>query len=555
MPSWLDGCLWPGDAIMRRLTSHLLTLASSAAFACVVAAVWLHDRHVAYGTSIAAVFITAVLLSWRCVHRHRRAMHYAASTLAGVNTGLYGGLHTARNMPCFVVIGEGLADIFDRHGLERRQRLEQGASWYRVDDPEQLGRTIDALDRLRRRPVDGLVIALAPARHACVEDMAEAARRLERAVEHAGQRLRRVIPCHVALYHPLGMAPAGAPFCRGIAFDSASRSGRGMDALRRGIEAEGRREAGATGGYRAARFDALLRCSAQVGTTHRDVPRMLAWLDAGPEHSGRDAVGRWMAAASGVLPGPVAATARPWPLPHAMAAHVSREPWIAGVPRAWAWITALAGLAIALAWAGSAHNNLRWLRHDRADLLRFAQTAPQAAAAKQAALTALLDDRKRLDRHRLTGIPLALGLGLYREHAVRLALDHAIASYVPPAPPPILVSLDAMSLFDSGSAALRPGSSRLLVKALADIGGHPDKRVLIAGHTDDVGDAEANRRLSLARAAAVRDWLIEASGMTAERFATQGYGKTRPLADNRTAEGRARNRRVEISLVAEATAP
>jgi outer membrane protein OmpA-like peptidoglycan-associated protein len=59
-------------------------------------------------------------------------------------------------------------------------------------------------------------------------------------------------------------------------------------------------------------------------------------------------------------------------------------------------------------------------------------------------------------------------------------------------------------------------------------------------------------RLSIARAAAVRDWLIDASGMPATQFAIQGYGDTRPIANNDAPEGRAKNRRVEITLVPEA---
>ncbi len=80
---------------------------------------------------------------------------------------------------------------------------------------------------------------------------------------------------------------------------------------------------------------------------------------------------------------------------------------------------------------------------------------------------------------------------------------------------------------------------------------HPDKRILVAGHTDNLGDRESNQRLSIARASAVRDWLMEAAATSRVAFAIQGYGDTRPIADNRTPEGRARNRRVEITLVPE----
>jgi len=81
---------------------------------------------------------------------------------------------------------------------------------------------------------------------------------------------------------------------------------------------------------------------------------------------------------------------------------------------------------------------------------------------------------------------------------------------------------------------------------------HPDKRILVAGHTDNVGTPQSNLNLSTARAEAVRDWLTDASGIAATQFAIQGYGDTRPIASNETPDGRAKNRRVEITLVPDA---
>lgn len=74
---------------------------------------------------------------------------------------------------------------------------------------------------------------------------------------------------------------------------------------------------------------------------------------------------------------------------------------------------------------------------------------------------------------------------------------------------------------------------------------HPELKLTIEGHTDSSGDAEDNLRLSRERAAAVVDALKEA-GISAERLRSQGYGDTRPIADNETPEGRAKNRRVEL---------
>jgi outer membrane protein OmpA-like peptidoglycan-associated protein len=78
---------------------------------------------------------------------------------------------------------------------------------------------------------------------------------------------------------------------------------------------------------------------------------------------------------------------------------------------------------------------------------------------------------------------------------------------------------------------------------------HPDKRVLVAGHTDSIGDLDSNFKLSEARAASARNWLADASGIPASHFAIQGYGETRPKDPNDTEAGRAANRRVEITLI------
>jgi outer membrane protein OmpA-like peptidoglycan-associated protein len=69
--------------------------------------------------------------------------------------------------------------------------------------------------------------------------------------------------------------------------------------------------------------------------------------------------------------------------------------------------------------------------------------------------------------------------------------------------------------------------------------------IRIDGHTDPVGRGRFNRRLSEARAAAVRDALI-VRGVPAERLRTRGFGARRPIADNLTESGRARNRRIEF---------
>lgn len=72
--------------------------------------------------------------------------------------------------------------------------------------------------------------------------------------------------------------------------------------------------------------------------------------------------------------------------------------------------------------------------------------------------------------------------------------------------------------------------------------------IIVVGHTDNVGAAAANQRLSLQRAEAVKKYLVS-KGIEPNRIYTEGKGPTQPVADNRTAEGRAKNRRVEIEVV------
>jgi outer membrane protein OmpA-like peptidoglycan-associated protein len=101
--------------------------------------------------------------------------------------------------------------------------------------------------------------------------------------------------------------------------------------------------------------------------------------------------------------------------------------------------------------------------------------------------------------------------------------------------------------FDFNSATLRPESDVVLKKIAALLGAHPDWKLSIAGHTDNIGGDAFNLDLSKRRAAAVKDDLVSpAYGISASRLTTSGYGASRPVASNDTLEGRARNRRVEL---------
>ena len=100
--------------------------------------------------------------------------------------------------------------------------------------------------------------------------------------------------------------------------------------------------------------------------------------------------------------------------------------------------------------------------------------------------------------------------------------------------------------FDTDSAKLRPDSMPALNAVLGLLNNHPASQWMIAGHTDNQGNAGHNQALSEDRAASVIAWL-KAHGVAANRLGAQGFGASRPVADNSTESGRALNRRVEVT--------
>jgi outer membrane protein OmpA-like peptidoglycan-associated protein/uncharacterized protein YidB (DUF937 family) len=114
----------------------------------------------------------------------------------------------------------------------------------------------------------------------------------------------------------------------------------------------------------------------------------------------------------------------------------------------------------------------------------------------------------------------------------------------------LVKALNLMTIhFDTGSDAISADSLDVLNDAAAALKNAPaGTKVEIDGHTDNTGDAAANLKLSEARANAVRGKLVEL-GVTADMLLAKGYGDTRPVADNATEEGRAKNRRMEFTVV------
>jgi outer membrane protein OmpA-like peptidoglycan-associated protein len=102
--------------------------------------------------------------------------------------------------------------------------------------------------------------------------------------------------------------------------------------------------------------------------------------------------------------------------------------------------------------------------------------------------------------------------------------------------------------FQLGKAVLLPVSREILQDVARSLITNPVVRVEVAGHTDSTGSRAVNERLSLARAEAVKVFLIE-NGVAADRMEVHGYASTQPVATNKTKSGRAQNRRVELRRI------
>jgi outer membrane protein OmpA-like peptidoglycan-associated protein len=102
--------------------------------------------------------------------------------------------------------------------------------------------------------------------------------------------------------------------------------------------------------------------------------------------------------------------------------------------------------------------------------------------------------------------------------------------------------------FDSATTALTADSVATVTELAAIMKAYPAVTVALEGHTDNTGDPAQNRQLSVDRANAVRDRLVQA-GIARDRISTAGYGQDRPIASNDTSEGKARNRKTELVVL------
>ncbi len=464
--------------------------------------------------------------------------------------------------------------------MQRFAHVGDGAIWLRVDRPQNLPRMAVAVRQWRDgRAPDGVVLSVAPGRYVDEDVLLQSLRGVRQATADAARIMgSRPIPGYVAVYQrlapegirgtlqehlsgPATMSPADLLTPQWYGVSSATRlldTQHFASVIRAADNEVGRVADSRVPATRAAALASI------IGWTQRVVIHALVdqrqpgpswalygvgWIDCGPACGPGLPWESDVQIQTQVTRSPGVGSPMPWPLPQPLIRAVPQRFWMSPRLVALAHALVLLACASAVVFLFSMRNNQTLITRIGADLGRWSMIPARYDAARRDVLQTLAADRDELQRYARSGVPLSLSFGMYRGASLIAPLNAAIASYQPPPSPPAVVTLDGMSLFDSGRSQLKDGSTRVMVAALEMIKAHPDKRILVAGYTDNVGAPDSNLKLSTARAEAVRDWLIDASGIPATQFAIQGYGDTRPLADNDTEAGRAKNRRVEITLV------
>ena len=139
------------------------------------------------------------------------------------------------------------------------------------------------------------------------------------------------------------------------------------------------------------------------------------------------------------------------------------------------------------------------------------------------------------------------------------ALVPVVAAPAPPPPAPVVtpppaapvaskVTYAADAFFDFDKSVVKPAGKEKLDDLISKIKGINLEVIIAVGHTDSVGSDSYNQKLSVRRSEAVKAYLVS-KGIEKNRVYTEGKGEKQPVASNKTAEGRAKNRRVEIEVV------
>jgi len=478
---------------------------------------------------------------------------------------------TVRELPIILVAGPYAAVAF-AHGAQASTLRRNGdAVWMLVRTPDELAQSIATIKDSHQRLPDAVLMPVIPDGEADDALIRREFSRWRHELDASAHHRAYVLPCYIAVYACLGMkngidnGTAARPFWFGDVID--------IPAIRRGIEnmrqpvslirsqldrawlAPAQPEFMTRAGLGHAVFDwledaALLPILSALANTAPLSLRGLLLADIGYSPVRAGAWTRWLTGKTGLQPLPIEPKAQPLPLPEIIACQAHLQvPAMKSERRKSRWRTlhavAASAVTVAAAIGVSGWANSRLVARVADNLDAYRNTPLIEMDARRERLETLRNHYADLTRYASTGVPATLGWGLYRGEVLRAALKPLIAAE--PVPPG--VTIDNLSLFDSGKTTLKPGAEPRLKGALDLIRANPDKRILISGHTDNVGPSAANLQLSEARARAIRDWFVSTASLPVTRFAIQGYGDTRPVASNDTSSGREMNRRVEITLI------
>lgn len=240
-------------------------------------------------------------------------------------------------------------------------------------------------------------------------------------------------------------------------------------------------------------------------------------------------------------------------------ARAAGKPAAGSIPPKWAWITAgvmtVAAIAFFSLWA-SLRANQPDLDALRAKLSTAADSLSSAVAQNQRdqdTIASLKSQIADLQQQKDQDAQTAQGL----EGEMRKDLESRDVT-ISNLQGKLTVNILDRVMFDSGDAVLKPDGAAVMRKIAAILTEHPELKIHVVGHTDNVpirpdghGRFASNWELSTARALAAVHYLTEQAGVDPRRVGAVGYGEFRPIADNSTPEGRARNRRIAITILSD----
>ncbi len=202
-----------------------------------------------------------------------------------------------------------------------------------------------------------------------------------------------------------------------------------------------------------------------------------------------------------------------------------------------------------------------WEKKHEVDQLRAELATTQQAAGKSAAAESELKEKLERDEARIGELEKEKDAAVQShkslEDEMRAKLESKDVA-ISRLQGKLTVTILDRVLFDSGEADLKPDGAAVLRNVATILTQHPELKIHVVGHTDNV-PIRANARsrfpsnweLSTARATAAVRFLTESAGVDPKRLGAVGYGEFRPVADNATVEGRAKNRRIALTILAD----